>query len=355
METPKATDTLFVALKSAGESRAKLALEAVQAAFLKCFPHWQGATDRREHLRALLDELVASGQLRLPADRRGGWERTPTPPLPKWVLLVRETEPEQAPFNHRSFPWVAELAFVAGLRALRNPREVLRIHAFLKAGGRQRPMVPVKERSYEIFDDEKRLDGLRSSQLFTQGRLTLATLRCCDVPASLSCVPAPRRAPEPWLIIENEATFHSFCRLNRIISRHRGVILGSGNAVLRAVDFLSGLFGAESQSEPKEFLYFGDVDEEGIQIPHQLTRRLDRHARISVRPAERYYGWLLEKRGIEAGPGVDVNAGAALGWFPAALRSQVATALKQPKPVMQEAVGWEHLAEKFEIPADVPF
>lgn len=355
MELCNTSEKLLAALKTASGERARLKLDAVQAEFLKAFPHLQGSADRRERLRVLLDELASAGSVRLPANERNGWERVPTPALPKWILFSRGPAPSAEKFNHRSFPWMPELAFVAGLRALRHPDEVRRIHEFLKNGGRQRPTVPVKERSYELFGDEKRLDDLLNSQLFAEGRLTLEMLRCRQVPASLPCVPASREAKDPWLILENESTFHSFCRLNRHIHLHGGIVLGSGIAVLRATQFLADLVPASADGHAKQFLYFGDVDHDGIQIPFSLNQRLRDQFGIQVRPAEQYYKWLLDARGIEHPLDVIERHSAAVTWFPSSMRERIRIALRQSHPVVQEAIGWEFLAAKFGIAGDVPF
>ena len=177
MKISKPAEVLLGALETAAGGRVKIELEAMRAAFLEAFPQWQGSADRRERLRALLDELAATQQVRLPGDRRRGWEQTPAPPLPRWVMIAREAAFAEASFDHRSFPWVLELAFVAGLRAVANPNELRRIHDFLRDHPERRPIVPVKERSFQLFGDEKRLDALRKTKLFEAGRLTLVLLQ----------------------------------------------------------------------------------------------------------------------------------------------------------------------------------
>lgn len=171
---------------------------------------------------------------------------------------------------------VSELAFVAGLRHLRDAKNALQIHTFLKNGGSKRPVVPVKERSFVLFGGEKRLDALRLSQLFTSGRVTFDMLRCRPAPATLSCVPSPRSASEPWLIVKNEATFHSFCRLNAQLALHADIVLGSGNAVLRATEFLGTLLATTGA---KELRLVRIVIEEAGRIPvsicGELARQLD--------------------------------------------------------------------------------
>lgn len=350
MATDSQSEEFWAALDRSSGGRVTLALDAVETVFLKTFPHWQGSIDRRERLFALIDELAKSARLRLPQNTRSGWERVPSPALPRWIKLVRESVKPGPPFDHRRFPWVSELAFVPELRRLRDATDALRIHEFLKNGGTNRPIVPVKERSYEIFGDEKRLDALTSSQLFFPGRLTLDVLRCRPVPATLSCVPSPREAPQPWLIVENEATFHSFCRLNAKLSIHSGIVLGSGHAVLRATEFLASLL---APARATKFLYFGDLDVEGVQIAFQLHARLEASSGISVIPAKEYYTWMISEH-CPADSAASVEF-ASLKWFPTELRSQVATVLALRPRVPQEMIGWEWICRKFGVDPNLSF
>lgn len=350
MATDSQSEKFWTALDYSSEGRVTLALDVVQTVFLKTFPHWQGSIDRRERLFSLIDELAKAARLRLPQNTRLGWERVPSPALPKWIKLVRRSVKSEPLFDYRRFPWVSDLAFIPGLRRLHDAKDALHIHEFLKNGGNNRPIVPLKERSFEIFGDEKRLDALTSSQLFSPGRLTLDILRCRHVPATLSCVPSPREAPQPWLIVENEATFHSFCRLNAQRSIHAGIVLGSGNAVLRATEFLASLL---TPTRASEFLYFGDLDLEGVQIPFQLHARLKASSSISVVPAKEYYTWMIPKR--RPNDNATPVEFAALKWFPPELRDQVATVLAVRSRVAQEMIGWEWLCRKFNLDPNLSF
>lgn len=346
MEITKPAEALLEALRHAGAGRAKIDLEEIRGAFLNAFPQWQGSADRRERLRTLLDELSQAERLRLPANLKRGWEQLPAPALPTWALIVRADEVIDDSFDHRVFPWVEAMAFIAGLRTIGNSNELRRIHDFLKNHPERRPIVPVKERSFQLFGDEKRLDTLRKSKLFEDGRLTLELLRCRDVPASLPCVPTLDKSSGAWLIVENEAAFDSFSRLNRILSVHAGIVLGSGRNVLRAVDFLATLV-ASSPSE--NFLYFGDIDRDGIEIPALLDQRVRKRTGQRVLPAEQYYHWLLAASEVEATTEKSGNSIPAVSWFSVSLRPRIAAALNGPRPLVQEAIGWEFLSSHFKL------
>lgn len=346
MEISKQAKVLLERLETASGGRSKIALDSMRAVFLEVFPQWQGLTDRRERLRTLINELAAAGRVQLPQDQRRGWEQHPAPALPRSISLVRELSVVDASFNHRTFPWVLELAFVAGLRAITNPEELRCIHNFLRDHPERRPIVPVKERAFQLFGDEKRLDDLRKTKLFDTGRLTLEMLRCRDVAASLPCVPAPRLSSSTWLIVENEATFDSFTRLNRVLSLHAGIVLGSGRNVLRAMHFLETLL---TSSVHRDFLYFGDIDKHGIAIPVLLDRHLYERTGHHVVAAAKYYEWLLESARIVGSQSAQLESSTTIEWLPVQLREPVQTVLSQGRHLAQEAVGWEFLRTKFRL------
>ena len=64
--------------------------------------------------------------------------------------------------------------------------DLLKLQEFFAHGGRAKEFIPIKERSLEIFGDEKRLDALRTTILFSEGRLTLEQLCCFAVAEPLS-------------------------------------------------------------------------------------------------------------------------------------------------------------------------
>ena len=314
-------------------------LESIVSAYYRAFPERRERADSRDEIRRLLGELEQTGALTLPKGE-DCWQTMPQPALPLWIQWPPGPQKETTKLDHRKFPWVAGMQFVAALPALRNPEAARSIHEFLKAGGQSRPMVPIKERSWELFGDEKAMDSIRKGPLFAPRRLTLGHLRCFEVPTSLPCRPGPLGATGPWLIVENEATFDSFARWNKETRRHGGIILGSGLAVLRAESFLCEVM------EANEAEYFGDLDERGCQIPYELNRKLTENGSGEIRPAIRYYEWLLEACNVLDGIPTTGMHKPWLKWFPLKLRDRVLHATQMPKPPPQEAIGWEWLISR---------
>jgi hypothetical protein len=97
-------------------------------------------------------------------------------------------------------------------------------------GGRTRPIVPAKQRSVELFGEEKQLEELRSSTLFGEGRTSLDLLRCFAVlPPLVFEALSPANNPRPILVLENYSTYHTFARWNQSAQDYEALFYGNGD------------------------------------------------------------------------------------------------------------------------------
>lgn len=105
-------------------------------------------------------------------------------------------------------------------------------------------IVPIKERSLQLFGEEKRLDALLGSALFREGRLDeRRDLRCEMIGVPLAWKRGPvEAAAQPILVIENAATWNSYCRWNTQHGQFSAIIYGEGNRFAEGVRYLSDLF-----------------------------------------------------------------------------------------------------------------
>ncbi|MBE7156936.1 MAG: hypothetical protein INR62_00620 [Rhodospirillales bacterium] len=244
-----------------------------------------------------------------------------------------------------------ELAFVAGLPLLHTADDALRLHEFFRNGGGRRPWVPTKERSWQIFGEEKRLDGLQRGELFGEGRLTLAALRCRNVTQILPFARGPHAVTgAPILLVENECTFHSFCRLNGVCGIYSGVVFGHGDTVLKAVGFLRDLARALVVTA---FDYFGDLDGRGLRIGRDLAASLGAHG-LTVVPAERLYAELL-RTPPPANPQPVSADPSLLAWLPAALQEPARERFSRHGRIAQEALNWEKLCVLHAVDPETDF
>lgn len=325
----------FLKLLQAGR-RKRVPLEELRRHYFSLFPEVQNSPDRGARLLDALRELETAGALSLPA--AGSWEKLGAPPLPLWVLLKREPNAE-ARQNLRGVTWVPELGFWTELRP-GQLEALFAINEFLLRRRGTLLAVPIKERSLEIFGDEKRLDGMCAGDSLFGGRLPLSTLGCFRVPQ-----PLPYRladAPgKPVLVVENHNSFWSFGEWNHTAKRYAAIVYGSGEAfrltgrALRQVLHEVSGVGA---------LYLGDVDPKGIGIPLDFNRAAAADE-PKVTPALEWYAWLLANGHQRERPECQSADGeAAASWVGPDVGAAIAELWRAGRWIPQEALGFEQLS-----------
>ena len=326
-------DRLLARLEAGRGSRIPLA--RLQDLVLELEPALRTSPLKRERLAEAIEEAAGAGRLRLPASRRryGGH-----PPLPAWVLLVRESAVQPAVAGSDYF-WRPELAWAAELRLRPNDLDLLkRVNAWLRDLPAGEPVVPVRERSLELFGDEKLLDRLQAGRLFLAGRLSLDLLRARRVHPPF--VTHAVSAAPVLLVIENHHTFDSFSRLLGPSSGVGILGYGAGSAFAGSVTY-----AADLPVRIREIRYFGDLDARGLRIPADADRARGPDL-PPVRPAAGYYERLLQVGVTAAAPPVPPETAAELvAWLPPALQDEVAAMLVAGRRMAQEAVGYKHLQE----------
>ena len=187
--------------------RKRVALADLRRHWLDANPEQLQHPERDALLLAALRELEAQGNLVLPA--RGSFEQLGNPPMPKFVTLVNQTEAQPSDdWSHVS--WLPELGFWTDLTASELVTAKVINDWLLRRRGKFL-RVPLRERSLEIFGDEKYLDlRVRENALFS-GRLPLTSIGAFLVPH-----PLPYRAADvpgqPVLVVENHHTYWSLAR-----------------------------------------------------------------------------------------------------------------------------------------------
>ncbi len=330
-------------LVDAACGRKRVKRPQIWRAFQCAHPVEATAGDARERLMSRLRALAADGRIELPSEHGSSWDRTARPAIPEWVSLVARPTPEPS-LDVAAIPWAPELAFVAMTPGLAHLDEALAIHQFLSSGGRCRPLVPMRERSVELFGDEKRLERLVRTPLFGEGRLDAGTLRCFAMaPPLVFEAGPPGTEGRPSLVLENHHTWWSFCRWNERRGEYCAVIYGAGSGFGReAVSFLHEhcqVWGTDVVE------YFGDVDRDGLAIPWRAATRFAPSDGVRLVAAARWYTLLLERAegvSLPCGPAIVVED-EVLRWLPCDLRAHVQGWLDRGVRLPQELVGTEQL------------
>jgi len=269
---------------------------------------------------------------------------------PRWCEAFGFVPPSEDETRRiRDFPWEPELSFLSEARLNLSFAELRQLNEFLKDRGRGQEMLPIKERSLEIFGDEKRLDQLLSSALFRTDRLDLARdLRCEVIGVPLAWKRGPVTACErPIIALENAATWHSYCRWNAQHGFFSAVVYGDGNRFADGIAYLQNLFGELGGA--RRIVYFGDLDPQGLVIPQAASVRARAAGLPVVEPHLWSYGHLLRLGAGLGQPWQGEPPPPDLCEWLGPCAERVRRLFSARQRLVQERVGWEFLRHRGEM------
>lgn len=337
---------LHLADQVAAAPRQKIDVEVLYDAAVAFDRSLATAPTARGDIRGALDELAEAGLVMFPSSPRF-FDRRDAPPLPAWVRRPSR----KRVFREAAHPrvWPAALEFAGRIASKPGEIAVLEtVAAFLRDGGATRPSVPVRERSLELFGDEKKVDALTATRLFTSGVLTLGLLRCHSVPIPFVSQWVPG-AVDPQgtalLVAENHHTYASLLEATRLSAaaggpgRHVGYGTGAQfpSAVL-SVPLLSPM--------PDRIAYFGDIDLKGLQIPVSANTAALSAGLPPVVPAFPLYQLLFELRLARPASPVETDVATnSVAWLDQ-LADLAQDVLTSGARLPQEAVGYEVLLSR---------
>ena len=246
----------------------------------------------------------------------------------------------------RQFPWEPPLSFLSQARLNLSFAELQRLNEFFKGPAREAERVPIKERSLQIFGDEKRLDLLLGSALFRPGRLELARHLHCEligVPLAWRRGPAAANA-QPLIALENAATWHSFCRWNAQRKHFSAVVYGDGNRFIDGVAYLKDIF--EELGGQRRVYYFGDLDPQGLVIPQEASARAQGLGLPIVEPHLWSYRHLLEWGAQSGQPWEGEPPTATLCDWLGPCAQSARELFAAGRRLAQEHIGWEFLRKE---------
>ncbi|HEY1172612.1 MAG TPA: Wadjet anti-phage system protein JetD domain-containing protein [Verrucomicrobiae bacterium] len=243
----------------------------------------------------------------------------------------------------QDYPWVPELAFLRETRTGIPFDELKKLHAFLLTKDTQAPSIPIKERSFALFGDEKRLDALIGGALIRKDRLSLSALQCHPVIEPLGWQRGPTNTGS-IIVLENAATWDSYRRWNAQTHQFSAVIYGQGNCFAERTEFLHEIF-RELGSAQRVF-YFGDLDAAGLKIPQRANQKAQQAGLPKIEPHLPSYRWLLDQAQHKTLAKEDDPAKHQdFNWL-GELAEEAWHAIATTHRLAQEIIGWEFLSKK---------
>ncbi|MGN5478190.1 Wadjet anti-phage system protein JetD domain-containing protein [Cupriavidus basilensis] len=142
------------------------------------------------------------------------------------------------------------------------------------------------------------------------------------------------------LIVENLHTYHSLVTWNSKAKRYRSVAYGSGAGVTRAPQ---AVLSAAERSGSAGIAYFGDLDQEGLDIAMLLLRRLAAMSGVVMVPATDLYRQLLQYGVRRLTDQPQAVSEACEAWLGAELAGQVRSLFSRHAWMPQEGLSLERL------------
>jgi hypothetical protein len=242
---------------SAGRRKRLLAGECDNA-LLEVAPRLQSDPGRRRRLLELLTQLESAGTITWSASR----DRAVRPELPAFVALIERVESVTAGTGVENLPWRPELEWAYTLRLTSSERDVLAaVQGYRRDRSGDGTSIPHRERSLQLFGDEKRIDRLIRSRLFEEGRLSLDMLDTYWAAPPIAWTRTGGGGP--IVVSENSASWHSL--VSGLAGQVQAVAYGAGGAFAQSVAGLADIGSVTS------VLYIGDLDAEGIAIPQRAA------------------------------------------------------------------------------------
>ncbi|WP_405889704.1 DUF2220 domain-containing protein [Streptomyces sp. NBC_00133] len=329
---------LSAALHARAE-RATLPRATVMEAFTAALPGAARSDNSRTALATLLEELSDAGVLRLPHGQAGKWDAG-RPALPEHIRLPAVTPPKAAPAaTRRSYRPELDWAQTARLTTAHHEVVALINRWFRDTSNRLELRAPIslRERSYEIFQDEKRLDALISGALFAPGRLTLEQLGTYREPPPLAF--RQLGDGDTLLVAENSDTYATLRDLlTPNPGRTRAVAFGSGRAFEASIETAKEIRGIQ------RILYYGDLDAEGLSIPARASVTATQCGLPPVEPATALYDLLLSHTSTPGQPVSGERAHTLTAWLPPRQRQKTHEVLMSGRRIAQEATNRNQLA-----------
>ncbi|MFC7994466.1 hypothetical protein ACFUV2_34925 [Streptomyces pilosus] len=291
---------------------------------------------RRRILADAARTLAHRGLATLPKGN-DGWDYSANPPLPRWVKRPPAARPPRR--QRAPHAYVDQLRFATTLRLTAGDHALLGpVNALL----RDQPdaeIIPVADRSYELYGDEKRLKNIERHHLVTKGLLDLTMhLRARPTPAPLAMY---ELGPAPWLlIVENTAAFTS---LRDILgtwpdrSQVGWLGFGEGDHLIASLPTAQASF-RERDHPVDTLLLYADLDLKGLCCAQKASERAHAVGLPPLQPAAGLYQALLTRPPRAHPPVAADDAHAAATWLPPHLAAPVAQLLTYGLVLRHEAL-----------------
>lgn len=319
----------------------KQSFNSVLEDYFETFPSERYEVGREANLVNLLVKMEAEGMLALPSRKGPSWRALSYHSEPEWIRLIRVKVDKIS----NDIAWHPKMRWGAEITSKSEFDNAVLVNEYFKKSKGSDSLMSINERSLGIFGDEKKLSRMSKYGHIFNGRLSLEDLGCYDDINPISFELFEDSHTERVLIVENLASFHSFCRWNRETQQYNCIIFGSGGAFYK-----SHLSIENIGLDAKEYEYLGDLDPSGLSIPASANReRLDRGLAPIVPNAWLYKQMIKQGHWKRSGDRPKSLYDRDIQWLPEFLQESVRESIDSGLRIAQEALNLDWLLNFDEI------
>jgi|GEM_PF-4065413 len=255
-------------------------------ALLGRFPQCRGQEETFHLLARSIDALADQGIIVKPKGKKFYDTGYRLVSIPLHVRRVAERKVEEAAEQTVWLPLLKGAGVLKGRQA--NTARALNRYLLNKPDSLL-DMIPVKERSLMIFGADKALGD--DVVLTIDGRVIRATdLGARRVEPHLYHERLEEQAStQQGLIVENPTTFDTLTEWNRRTKTHPVMVLGDGGRITGSPNRMAEI---ARRTDIKEWLYFGDIDCEGLRIGSAVASQMAALSGLRILPHKGAYAWL---------------------------------------------------------------
>jgi hypothetical protein len=271
--------------------------------------HGDGDFISENRLLDILKDFSREGLIKPPKGKKDWGSQTS---LPKQITLKETPKELERKENKRKieeirnttsweFSKMNDIIFRSkAVVSLKAYKKALAVNHYLRDRNKEEPMVPSRERSLQIFGNEKTLDGsdVKVKGLFS-GQITLKDLDCyyCPEPLPHESLSSDVKQTQgkPLLLVENSNTYRSCWQANAITKTFAAVVYGKGYKAAAKSMEEDGLLSIETQLESCGIWYFGDLDPDGLEIPKIINKNREKLGLSRLLAGIPFYKALMEK------------------------------------------------------------
>ncbi|MBQ7585900.1 MAG: hypothetical protein IJU40_06620, partial [Desulfovibrionaceae bacterium] len=229
--------------------------------------------------RAYIEKLMAQNKIKPVKAAGSNGKKPPLYTCYQVIAKTKDLSPYLEELKYQIDPKISISYYAKHLKSYQKYRSyVLKLSEFFHTRSScLTTQVSLNERSFQIWQNEKFLNSSSGKAILNRCQLDLSALNVYSTAEPLPYYVVTRNTPQTLLILENKDPYYTMHKLflteaNTILGEPIGTLIyGSGKGISKILNDFAVNAEPYMQDSRNTFIYFGDLDYEGIIIFETLA------------------------------------------------------------------------------------